>query len=330
MKTMRKYLALLLSFACALAGATTLNPIQLLNPTGSTSGQTIVSTGASTAPAWGTPPVNVGTVTGTLPIANGGTGATSAATAITNLGAASLSTNTFTGNQTVNLSSAAVSINDTSGTNSARVYFQSSAVVRWDIGVAGFSSNAFALNRYNSSGVYVDTPLTISNSTGATTLGAVSTGALTASGAITPSQTAGIVGTTTNNNANAGSIGEYPNNTTTGTSLSSGVVANIASLPLSAGDWDVQCVVTLVPAGSTTTSVWQAGISTVSATLPAANTGAYVTNWGTTTGGGAPVVASPVVRVITASATTAYCVGGAQFAVSTMTANGFISARRAR
>lgn len=36
-----------------IASATTLNPIQLLNPAGSTSGQAIVSTGASTAPAWG-------------------------------------------------------------------------------------------------------------------------------------------------------------------------------------------------------------------------------------------------------------------------------------
>ena len=33
--------------------ATTLTPIQLLNPTGSTAGQAIVSTGSSSAPAWG-------------------------------------------------------------------------------------------------------------------------------------------------------------------------------------------------------------------------------------------------------------------------------------
>jgi hypothetical protein len=44
-------------FAIA-ASATTLNPIQLLNPTGSTSGQAIISTGASTAPAWGGVGVN--------------------------------------------------------------------------------------------------------------------------------------------------------------------------------------------------------------------------------------------------------------------------------
>lgn len=47
--------ALILSIA---ADATTLNPIQLLNPAGSSSGQAIVSTGASTAPIWGGVGVN--------------------------------------------------------------------------------------------------------------------------------------------------------------------------------------------------------------------------------------------------------------------------------
>lgn len=40
------------------ASAATLLPIQLLNPAGSTSGQTIVSTGTSTAPAWGGVPIS--------------------------------------------------------------------------------------------------------------------------------------------------------------------------------------------------------------------------------------------------------------------------------
>lgn len=48
---MKRLLVLLLLAANAAFGAT-LNPIQLLNPAGSTSGQAIVSTGPSTAPAW--------------------------------------------------------------------------------------------------------------------------------------------------------------------------------------------------------------------------------------------------------------------------------------
>jgi hypothetical protein len=49
------------ALACLFAASafgTTLNSIQLLNPIGSTTGQTIISTGASTAPAWGGVPLN--------------------------------------------------------------------------------------------------------------------------------------------------------------------------------------------------------------------------------------------------------------------------------
>jgi hypothetical protein len=41
-----------LALVCAASFGATLNPVQLLNPAGSTAGQVIVSTGASTAPAW--------------------------------------------------------------------------------------------------------------------------------------------------------------------------------------------------------------------------------------------------------------------------------------
>jgi hypothetical protein len=49
-----KRLLTLLALTCAAASsfAATLNPIQLLNPAGSTAGQAIVSTGPTTAPAW--------------------------------------------------------------------------------------------------------------------------------------------------------------------------------------------------------------------------------------------------------------------------------------
>lgn len=48
-------LALILSVG---ASGTTLNPVQLLNPSGSAAGQTIVSTSSSTAPGWGTIPLS--------------------------------------------------------------------------------------------------------------------------------------------------------------------------------------------------------------------------------------------------------------------------------
>ena len=50
---MKKIVGIFLALASAFAfGATTL-PVQMLNPTGSTSGQTIVSAGPSSAPTWG-------------------------------------------------------------------------------------------------------------------------------------------------------------------------------------------------------------------------------------------------------------------------------------
>jgi hypothetical protein len=83
---MKKLFGGFLALCASAALAATTVPVQLINPAGSTAGQAILSTGASTAPAWG--PVALSGVTGTLAVANGGTGATSAAAARTNLGAA--------------------------------------------------------------------------------------------------------------------------------------------------------------------------------------------------------------------------------------------------
>lgn len=51
---MKKIIGIFLALVSAAAFGTTTVPVQLLNPTGSASGQTIVSTGASTAPGWST------------------------------------------------------------------------------------------------------------------------------------------------------------------------------------------------------------------------------------------------------------------------------------
>jgi hypothetical protein len=75
--------ALLALFASVSFGATTI-PVQLLTPTGSTSGQAIISSGASSAPTWGN--VSATALTGILPVANGGTNASAASgTALDNI-----------------------------------------------------------------------------------------------------------------------------------------------------------------------------------------------------------------------------------------------------
>jgi len=257
---MRKIFGVFCFFISMIAHAATTIPVQLINPTGSSSGQAIVSTGASSAPAWGGVGVN---------------------------GIAALAANTVLANAT-----------GSSASPTAFAMPSCTTALEW------VSGSGFACN---SSGAFTT---------------------LSATGAITPSQTAGIVGTTTNNNANAGSIGEYQTNTTTGTSLSTGVAANCTSLSLTAGDWSVSGVVHFVPAGSTTVTYIAAGISTTSATF--GSFGTFVQSGLTFTTGSPQDISAPTVRISIASTTTVYLIGDSSFGVSTMTCNGFIAARRIR
>ena len=155
---------------------------------------------------------------------------------------------------------------------------------------------------------------------------------LTATGAITPSQTAGIVGTTTNNNANAGSVGEFPTPTNlTGVSLTTATPANVSSITLTAGDWEVSGTIVFLPAGSTAVTQIQGGLNAVSATLPAITSGQLTLLQSTAfTTGGNESIPAPTARYSLASPTTIYLVAQAQFGTSTMTANGYIHARRVR
>ena len=79
------------------------------------------------------------------------------------------------------------------------------------------------------------------------------------------SSTNGIIGTTTNNNAAAGSVGEYIESvinsaTNFGTS---GQYFNTTSISLTAGDWEISYLVNVTANGSTMTSGFRAGIGTV-------------------------------------------------------------------
>lgn len=154
-------------------------------------------------------------------------------------------------------------------------------------------------------------------------------------GAITPSQTAGIVGTTTNNNANSGSVGEYISSTVlvgSAVSLTTGTAANVTSISLTAGDWDVSGTVAFNPAGTTTTTAQGGAISTTSATIPVspyAGGGFFVAPV-STAGLATNAYATGTTRLSLSATTTVYLVAYAQFATSTETAYGFIGARRVR
>lgn len=141
---------------------------------------------------------------------------------------------------------------------------------------------------------------------GSTTPAAVSATTITASSTITPDQTSGIVGTTTNNNANAGSVGELLTATTASVSLTSSTAANGTSVSLTAGDWEVSGTCQFSPLAGTTITGIVVGISTVSATRPVPfGQENYLL---AAFGGNFQTISTPVVRMSLSATTTVYCV----------------------
>ncbi len=143
-----------------------------------------------------------------------------------------------------------------------------------------------------------------------------------------------VVGTTTNDNAAAGSVGEFVSSTVlfgAAIPLTSTIAANVTSISLTAGDWEVWGTVATVVAAGTTTSSVTGAISVVSATLPSLPNGggAFVANYASPAGQSNcfPVGRQ---RISIAVTTTVYLVASSTFAVSTSAACGFIGARRVR
>lgn len=164
---------------------------------------------------------------------------------------------------------------------------------------------------------------------GAQAAGVTSDVAFNASSTITPSQTAGIVGTTTNNNANAGSFGEYLTGTTSGTSVTTGTQFNATSVSLTAGDWDVTGTIGYLNAAGAIQNAGNASISTTSATQNTA-IGNMTTSSATQNTANNQRLSTPVVRLSLSATTTVYLVGSSTFSGGTETADGFIRARRVR
>lgn len=287
---MKKAIAVFLSLIASISFGATLVPIQLLNPAGSTSGQAIVSTGPSGAPAWAG--VNAVTLNGATFAAPG------------NIGFTTPGTGNFT-----TLNSTGGSLNGSIGQTTPFAGSFTTLSASSTVSGSGFSA-------------YLASPPAI----GGTVAAAGSFTTLGATGLITPSSTIGIKGTTTNDNAQAGSIGEYATATATSANLTSGTSATVTSVSLTAGDWDVSGTCQWNPGGATIT-VLQLGISNTAATL--AGLGSAMTLFGSWTSGN--VLSTPVVRFSIASTTTAYLVTNATFSGGTgTTCQGVIRARRVR
>lgn len=167
------------------------------------------------------------------------------------------------------------------------------------------------------------------------------TGQDTRVGAIIPSQTVGITGTTTNNNVGAGGIGEFITASVVAGSavpLTTATGANITSISLTAGDWDVSAIADFTPAATTSITVLQAGLGTTTAVLLGQTGGGGVgtdpasiwTQPATVPGAGPINIDVPAVRVSLGSTTTIFFVANCTFTVSTLSAYGTIRARRVR
>jgi hypothetical protein len=146
--------------------------------------------------------------------------------------------------------------------------------------------------------------------------------------------TKGIVGTTTNNNTSAGNVGEYISSSVLVGSqvpLSNSTSANITSISLTAGDWDVRANIIFNPAAGTLMSEIVGCINTTSATFPTAGAENNLIglNLAFTAGMPATQAIGPT-RISLASTTTVYLIALCDFTVSTCGGYGFIGARRIR
>ena len=143
-----------------------------------------------------------------------------------------------------------------------------------------------------------------------------------------------VHGVTTNSSAAAGFVGEYISSTVlvgSAVALTTATPANVTSISLTAGDWDVTGTVAFNPAGTTTQTILTGAVSQTSATLPTIpGSGAYASLGLTFTVGVGSVLPLSTTRVSLAGTTTVYLVAQATFAVSTMGAFGFLGARRVR
>lgn len=144
-----------------------------------------------------------------------------------------------------------------------------------------------------------------------------------------------VLGVTDGSNAASGIVGEYAVSTVAspGITLSGSTAANITSLSLTAGDWDVTGSVYFTGSSTTSTLNWIMGnVQTTSASLGAGNPGMLIQTlmnngiWTQTDTGG---VCGPT-RFSLTTTTTIYLVTRAGYTGGTVQSYGQIRARRIR
>jgi len=148
---------------------------------------------------------------------------------------------------------------------------------------------------------------------------------------VTFSSTTGIVGTTTNDNAPSGSVGYIVSsivNSGSAVALTTATPADMLSINLDAGDWDIWGNISFIPAATTNVVQARAWISDTSVTLPDA---AFYSGIQNTSAGVVPAdtfgFCVSCVRVSVAAPTTYYLSCTSAFTVDTLSVCGALYAR---
>lgn len=159
-------------------------------------------------------------------------------------------------------------------------------------------------------------------------------------GALSRSGNGGIPvqGTNTNDSASAGQVGEYVVATLaagSAVSLTTATAANVTSISLTAGDWNVWGAVVFDTTSTTDFTSIIGATSRTSATLPnpgddTAGLFRLVRAAGALGSNQDNVFGVPIARMSLASTTTVYLVAQSTFTASTVAVYGFIAARRVR
>lgn len=154
--------------------------------------------------------------------------------------------------------------------------------------------------------------------------------------ALAQSTVAQVPGTTTNDSANIGNLGEYVSSViASGSAISLATItpADITTISLTAGDWDVTALCAYKGGATTVRLYTQCSISLASATISA--TAGQTVNWFDNSATPyASIIETdyplPPVRINLGSTTTVYLVTNTSFSVSTLSGFGIIRARRVR
>lgn len=141
-----------------------------------------------------------------------------------------------------------------------------------------------------------------------------------------------VDGTTTNDSAAAGKIGEYKvSNIVSGSAvaLTNGVVANVTSLSLEAGEWEVDGFVSFSYGATTSFTSWAGSVSSTSATHEPTTTSTHRCAAFVPASGNVAIPTGRL-RLSLSGTTTVYLTASAAFTVSTASAFGILRARRPR